>query len=348
MIDFKDNVFRLSTLDTSYWFRITKFNHLEHIHYGIKLKEQSIEGIRYKNTIEIGSSVAYDESDASYSMDALCLEYSGIGTGDFRHSPIEIKMPDSTFVSDFVYVSHRIFTGHMEMSTLPSAYGKDEECKTLEITMLDKSTNVKMLMYYTVYVESNVITRRVVLKNNNDKELNIRRIMSMMLDMPNKNFHMVTFDGGWIKEAHKNIRKIADGLYVNSSTTGASSNKHNPGFLLAQKDTSEDLGYVYGFNMIYSGNHYGAVELNNHDLVRVLMGINPHCFEWTLKKDEEFETPEVIMTFSDKGYNKLSRNFHDFINNNVVRGDWKNQERPVLINNWEATFLGSPSASLLT
>ena len=338
MIGFKDNVFYLNTKDTSYWFRITKFNHLEHIHYGPKLKEQDIEGIRHKHSAEIGSSVVYDESDVTYSMDALCLEYSGIGTGDYRHSPIEIKMPDTSFVSDFVYKNHRIFTGHMEMSTLPSAYGKDTECKTLEITLEDKSNSVKMLMYYTVYEQSNVITRRVVLKNSNENPLVIRRIMSMMLDMPNRNFHMVTFDGGWIKEAHRHIRRIEQGIYINSSTTGASSNKHNPGFLLAEKETTEDLGYVYGFNIIYSGNHYGVVELNNHDLVRIMMGINPHCFEWVLKKDEIFETPEVVMTFSDKGYNKLSQNFHDFVNNNIVRGDWKGKERPVLINNWEATF----------
>ncbi|MBN2878360.1 MAG: alpha-galactosidase [Clostridia bacterium] len=338
MIEYKDNVFYLTTKDTSYWFGITEFKHLEHFHYGPRLNIMNPESIRMKHSAETGGTVAYDESDPTYSLDAICLEYSGIGTGDYRHSPIEIKMPDTTFVSDFVYKSHRIFTGHMEMKTLPSAYGKDTECKTLEITLEDESNSVEMLMYYTVYEESNVITRRAVLKNNNEKSLVIRRIMSMMLDMPNRDFHMVTFDGGWIKEAHKHIRKIESGLYVNSSTTGASSNKHNPGFLLAEKKTDEDAGNVYGFNIIYSGNHYGAVELSSQDIVRVMMGINPHCFEWVLKKDEFFETPEVIMTFSENGYNKLSRNFHDFVNNNVVRGDWKNKERPVVINNWEATF----------
>ncbi len=347
MITFKENVFRLETHDTSYWFRISEFNHMEHIYYGSRLIEQDVEAIRLKHSAELGSSVAYDESDVTYSMDSLCHEYSGIGIGDYRHSPIEIKMPDTTFVSDFVYKSHRIFKGHMEMSTLPSAYGKDEECSTLEISLADKSNDVELLMFYTVYENNNVISRRVVLKNNNDHKLIIRRIMSMMLDMPNKNYHMITFDGGWIKEAHKHIRKITEGIYVNSSTTGASSNRHNPGFLLAEKETNEDLGCVYGFNIIYSGNHYGAVELSNHDIVRVMMGINPHCFEWVLNKDEIFETPEVIMTFSDKGYNKLSRNFHDFVNDNVVRGEWKHKERPVLINNWEATFFKFNQRKLL-
>jgi len=347
MIKFKDNIFYLDTKETSYWFRITNFNHLEHIHYGPRLKEQSIEGIRHKHTAEIGSSVAYDESDLTYSLDALCLEYSGIGTGDYRHSPIEIKMPDSTFTTDFVYKSHRIIEGNVFMITLPSSYEEDDDCETLEITLEDKSNNVELVMYYTVYEDTNIISRRAVLNNNNENSLIIRRMMSMMVDMPNRDFHMVTFDGGWIKEAHRHRRKIESGMYVNSSTTGASSNKHNPGFLLAEHDATEDLGYVYGFNIVYSGNHYGAVELNNHDLVRVMMGINPHCFEWVLKRGETFETPEVIMTFTDKGYNKLSHNFHDFVNNNVVRGDWKKKERPVLINNWEATFFKFNQRKLL-
>ncbi|MEX1376267.1 MAG: alpha-galactosidase [Eubacteriales bacterium] len=338
MIKYKEKVFYLDTDDTSYWFAITKFGHLEHVHYGPRLKEQPIDALQHKHTAGIGSTVAYDESDVNYSMDTLCLEYSGIGTGDFRHSPIEMKMPDKTYVSDFVYKSHQIVKGAVAMKTLPSAYDEKSECDTLEIVLADESNDVEMKMYYTVYEKANVITRRVELKNNNENSLNIRRIMSMMVDMPNRNFYMMTFDGGWIKEAHKHMRKIEQGMYVNSSTTGASSNRHNPGFILSEKTTTEDLGYAYGFNIVYSGNHYGAVELSNHDVARIMLGINPHCFEWELKKDDVFETPEVIMSFSENGYNKLSQNFHDFINENIVRGDFKKKDRPILINNWEATF----------
>jgi alpha-galactosidase len=171
--------------------------------------------------------------------------------------------------------------------------------------------------------------------------------MSMMIDMPNDNYRLITFDGGWIREGHKHERTLTYGTYVNSSTTGDSSNRHNPGFLLASGGATETLGHVYGFNLVYSGNHFGAAELCSQDTVRVLTGINPYCFEWTLLENERFETPEAVMSFSCQGFNGLSQNFHMFINNHIVRGDWKGKERPVLLNNWEAHFFKFTRGKLL-
>jgi len=347
MISFHEGVFRLSTNTTSYWFRITRFGHLEHIYYGALLKDQPIEGLLLKHTAMVGTSVAYDQSDTLYSLDTLSLEWSGIGRGDYRHSPAELKMPDGSFTSDFLYRSHRVIDGAVEMETLPCSYDDSGECKTLEISLEDESNAAVLQLYYTVYENCDVITRRAVLRNGNEKPLVIRRLMSMMVDLPNRGFKMITFDGGWIKEAHRHERPVEYGMYVNSSTTGASSNRHNPGFLLAESHVSEDCGSVYGFNLVYSGNHYGAVERSNQDLVRVQLGINPHCFEWTLNQGEKFETPEAVMTFSTGGYNGMSRNFHDFINRHIVRGDWKGKERPVLINNWEAYFFKFTQGKLL-
>ena len=338
MIDVEDGVFRLTTDTTSYWFRVTKFGHLEHIHYGERLTAQDPEPLALKRTAMVGSSVLYDESDATYCLDTMALEWSGIGRGDYRHSPAELKMPDGSFACDFLYRSHRVLPGFLPMETLPSAYGEETECDTLEITLEDESNSVQLRLYYTVYAQTDVMTRRAVLVNNNQKPLVIRRLMSMMVDLPNLGFEMVTFDGGWIREAHKHTRPVQYGMYVNESTTGASSNRHNPGFLLAEAGAGEAHGRVYGFNLVYSGNHYGAVELSAQDILRVQLGLSPHCFEWTLNQGERFETPEAVMTFSSGGFNGLSARFHDFINRHIVRGDWKDKERPVLINNWETHF----------
>ncbi len=347
MIDYQDGIFRLTTQDTSYWFRVTPFGHLEHIYYGAHLRTQPPDGLLLKRTAEIGSSVCYDPSDSTYFLDNLCLEWSGIGRGDFRHSPAELKMPDGTFVCDFIYRSHRLLPGFVPMDSLPTAYGEEADCQTLELTFEEVSNHVALLLYYTVYENVNVITRRAVLTNYNKNPLIIRRLMSMMVDLPNRNFRLITFDGGWIKEAHRHDRPLEYGLYVNSSTTGASSNRHNPGFVLAEQGATDQQGNVYGFNLVYSGNHYGAAELSNHQIARVQLGINPHCFEWTLEEGEHFETPEAIMTFSFEGLNGMSHNFHDFINNHIVRGDWKNKERPVLLNNWEAHFFKFTQGKLL-
>ena len=343
----ENGVFRLNTDHTSYWFRITDFGHVEHIHYGERLKDGDIEPLLLKRTAYTGSTVLYDLKDPTYSLDTLLLEWSGIGKGDFRHSPAELIMPDGTFAADFTYKGFSILPGPVTPEGLPGAYGGEEDCETLVITLEDAHLNVALTLYYTVFPKTDVITRRCVLKNNNEKALTIRRLMSMMLDLPNRNYVMTTFDGGWIKEAHRHDRPLQYGMFVNESTTGASSNRHNPGFLLYEEGANEHWGRVYGFNLVYSGNHYSAVELSAGDTVRVMTGISPHCFLWTLRQGEEFHTPEAVLTFSDNGFNDMSQRFHAFVRNHIVRGPWKEQERPVLLNNWEAHFFQFNQRKLL-
>lgn len=336
MVSYSDGVFYLSTNNTSYWFCVTKFNHLEHIYYGKALNEANPDALKIKRTAATGSSVVYDKTDELYCLDTIPLEWSGIGKGDFRYSPAELKMPDGSFVCDFTYESHEIINGAVQMGTLPNAYGDD--ATTLLIYLRDNSNDVELKLYYTAYCECDIITRRAVLINHNSKELEIRRLLSMMVDLPNNNYDLVTFDGGWIKETNTHTRPLAPGMYVNSSTTGSSSNRHNPGFLISEHGASNESGAVYGFNIVYSGNHFGFVELSGYELLRVGIGINPHCFSYSLKPGGVFETPEAILSYSSNGFNGLANNFHSFVNGHIVRGDWKGKQRPVLFNNWEATF----------
>lgn len=346
-ITYDKGVFALDTDRTSYIFRVTKFRHLEHIHYGERVRASDAEALSVKHDIQLGSSVMYDESDDCYCLDNLCLEWSGVGRGDYRQTPIEAKMPDGSFSSDFLYDSHEIVSGCIPMQSLPAAYDDENAAQTLIIRMRERDRAVTLELYYTVFPASNVISRRCVIENNCEGDISLRRIMSMSLDMPDRGFLMHSFDGGWIKEAHRHVRPVEYGIYVNSSTTGASSNRHNPGFLLSEKNTGEDFGRAWGFNLVYSGNHCGVAERSNHDLVRIQLGINPNCFDWTVRPGERFEAPEAVMTFSERGFNGLSADFHDFVNNNIVRGIWKNVERPVLINNWEACFFKFDREKLL-
>jgi len=355
MITAADGIFRLTTVDTEYIFRLSKYGHPEHIYYGARLASSAlaadsvaeIEALAPKRTAQTSSIVAYNREDPLYCLDMLCLEWSGIGKGDYRYSPAEIKMPDGGFVSDFVYESHRISQGPLPMEALPAARGTESECSSLELRLKDQACDVRLTMIYTVYDTANVITRRVVLENGDSRPLVIRRLLSMSLDMVNMGFSLITFDGDWAREAHRHDRPLQYGIFVNESRTGSSSNKHNPGFLLCENGASESYGKVYGFNLTYSGNHLGMAELNSHDLVRVGLGISPHCFEWTLNNGERFETPEAVMTFSDAGLNGLSRNFHHFVNNHIVPEAWQGKERPVLYNSWEPCFFNYTQGKML-
>lgn len=341
-------VFYLETAHTSYFLRIGRFGHPEHVYYGVKIPRGPVEPLLTKQTVQAGSAVLYDaEKDPAYCLDTVPLEWSGVGCGDYRQTPAEIKLADGTYRADFVYESHRIVPGCVAPETLPAAYCGEGEAETLELTLSDAAANTKLILYYTVFAETDVIARRSVLVNRSGGTVTIRRLMSLQLDMENRGFSLVTFDGAWIKETHRHDRKLQYGQFVNSSVTGASSNRHNPGFLLYEDGASETHGGVYGFNLVYSGNHLGLAELSPTDLVRVQLGVNPHCFEWPLAPGERFETPEAVMTFSDSGFSGMSAHFHDFVNRHIVRGDWKDRERPVLVNNWEACFFRFTRGKLL-
>ena len=350
-----DQNFWLNTKDTTYIFCITSFGHLEHIYYGPDLTrgnleqniEETIKALQHKNSVVLGASVNYSKENPTYCLDHMCLEWSGTGRGDYRNSPLELKMPDGSFVHDFIYQSAQIVEGTVPMLELPGAYAQEGECTSLIVEMEDVSNQVYLKLIYSVFEETNVITRRAILTNGNKQQLVIRRALSMSLDLPNRDFLMHTFDGSWIREAHHHQTPITPGTQSISSTTGGSSNRHNPGILVAEKNTTENSGWAYGFNLIYSGNHYAGVELTTDDLVRVQMGINSHCFEWELKNEESFETPEVVLTFSDKGLNGVSQQFHSFIQEHIVRGDWKKKIRPVKVNNWEAFFFDFNQSKLL-
>ena len=337
MIEVFEKAFKLNTRGTSYVLSITDEGHAEHIYYGRRIPDTDFEALRLKDTVMLGTTVDYRKETVAYSLDVTPLEYSGIGKGDFRHAPMEVIFPDGSFVTDFVYESYTIEDGAKKCADgLPYAIG---EAQTLNIILKDKKyENVKLILHYTVFEDCDVIARCVTLQNSGDGDLYIRKLMSFMFDLPVSDYTMLTLDGGWAKEAHIHEREISYGILVNDSTTGGSSNRHNPAFLLKSKGADEERGEVYGFNLIYSGNHYSAVEKGNHDTLRVMMGINPHCFLWKLRGGESFSTPQAVMSYSDGGINAFSAHMHDFVNKHIIRPELQGTERPIVVNNWEATF----------
>ena len=356
MIIQEEKGFRLETNHTSYWLRVTPFGHLEHVWYGPKLAgshSQLWDALALKRTIMAGSSVMYDEKDPVYCLNTLPQEWSTQGRGDYRETPCELTMPNGTCIHDFQYRGRKIVAGTCGPETLPGAYAEEQESEngsvqTLVIYLQDVLQKVYLTLYYTVYEKTDVITRRAVLRNEEEQPLEIRKLLSFAVDIPDRHYRMLTFDGSWIREAHRHDTWLEAGSHINQSTTGASSNFHNPGFLLAEEGADEDHGCVYGYNLIYSGNHYSCAEVAVGGTVRVMGGIQPRGFRWTLAQGERFETPEAVLTFSDQGLNGASAHFHDFVNEHVVRGDWKKKERPVLFNNWEATFFDFNESRIMT
>ena len=338
-----NGVFMLSTGNTSMLFRKDQFGHLEHIHYGSRVMIEDAEFLAVRHDADFGEAIDYDEQ-TGYGLDNRMFEWSGNGRGDFRESPLEIESDEGT-TTDFLFEGYEIAEGSVTIGNgLPSAYGEDE---TLIIHMKDAGRSLRLDLIYGVSVEDNTITRRAVLMNDGE-DITIRKIMNFSMDIAEEDLVMMTFNGGWSNEVHRTDRSVEKGRMVSSSSTGFSSSRANPGFILRKQNTDEDHGRAWGFNQIYTGNHYASVSCDEHQNVRVMCGINPERFSWTLRKGESFFTPQTFMTYSDEGLNGMSANFHRFINGHIVRGEWKDKERPILVNDWEAFMFSFTEDSIVS
>jgi alpha-galactosidase len=335
---FKDQkLFHLQTKSTSYIINVLPSGHLGNLYYGKILdSNQDYSNLQFKNKIEVGSQVIYDEKDKTFSLNTAFLEMPTYGKGDFREPMCHFRLKDGSRTTDFKYQNHEILSNKPSFNIMPEA--RDENTETLRISLKDNIFNITIDLYYSIFFEENAISRRIVIKNTSQDDFTIEKSLSMNLDVNNDNFCLTTFDGTWIKERQINVQKINPGIIKIDSKKGVSSADHNPFVVIHSENTTEEYGKAYGFSLIYSGNHETIIERNPFNLLRVQMGINSFDFFWLLKPKEEFITPEVVLSFSDEGFNGLSKNFHNLINNHIINPDFKNQERPVLFNNWEATM----------
>ncbi len=280
-----------------------------------------------------------------YSLDVQPQEFPGYGHGDCRDSAVEVLSADGTTVTDLYYNGYRIYKGKKPLEGLPATFCKEDEAETLEIDLLDKVSGLAVTLSYTVWNKYDVICRSVSAKHTGSslelykgKPLVLRRLMSASLDFTGSRYRMIQLSGSWGHERHAIVRDLTSGIQKIQSRRNASSHQQNPFIALEEYDATEDSGTVYGFSFVYSGSFCAEVEVDQYNMSRVLMGLNPDTFEWKLNEGESFTAPEVVMVYSDQGLGQMSRTYHDLYRNNLCRGNWKNKPRPVVINNWEATY----------
>lgn len=331
-------VFILNTKSLTYVFHVDETGLLLHDYFGkkIDIKDFDIDAIKQKISVQKGTSVVYkQEVNKDLSMDTAQLEFSFPHKGDFKSTSILLRSDKAGYTYDFSYVSYKIKKDELDGKELPAPHDLSEE---LVIKLVDSSKKVSVELHYVVFEDCDVIARNIVVKNENSDDLHVLKVSSLQLDFINREFELLNFVGGWASEMNEASQVLVPGKYVHESRTGFSSQKVNPLFLLKNKNASLDYGDVYIFNLIYSGNHISEVELTPYGLGRVLTGINPFCFDYKLKENEVFKSPYAVMTFSDSGINGARSQMHHFVNDHVIAKRWKEELRPVVINNWEATY----------
>ncbi len=339
-------LFVIDTENTTYAFAVMASGHLEHLYYGSRIeieKAEELEALREKREFEPGNVIAYSKDHPTEIPEDVCYELSSMGHGDIREPFLEIVYKDGSRTTDLLFDSFEISENKPPLETLPCSYG-ESEC--LCITM--KDGDITLDIVYSVYPDCDVITRSCKLKNSGSDPVRVERLMSMQLDMPSSGHCVSTFHGAWAREMERSSVKLTAGKFVSESRAGCSSSRANPFFMLHSENTNESFGDCFGFNLIYSGNHYAAVEVNSFGKTRIVSGIDPTGAEFLLEKDEILEAPEAVLTFSQNGFTGMSVNMHRFVKEHIVRGKWKNKPRPILLNSWEACYFNISEQSLVS
>ncbi|MBQ4322696.1 MAG: alpha-galactosidase [Clostridia bacterium] len=324
--------FYLTTPNTSYVFHINEGGFLIHDYYGKRLplcdmRDYSVRLVRGPKS-----------ADGTTSPGGAPMEYACSGTGDFRVSALRIRNAAGDSATDIRYVSHKIYGGKPAIPHQPSTYGTEEEVSTLEILTEDAVTGAKVTLYYSVFDIYDAITRRAVIENGSDYEMDLERVYSLCCEIPFGNWQICHLYGEWGRERTFERSPLIHGVTSVESSRGCSGHQHNPFVALVDEHTTEDMGHAYGFNLVYSGNFSAQTEQSVDGDLRLIMGINPDDFGWRLEPGEVFETPEAVSVYSSEGLGGMSRTFHKLYRNNLCRGPWKTAKRPLLINNWEGTY----------
>ena len=319
---------------------------LLHLYWGARLRESDLLSL-----VPMGErtfSPNPDPTDRSFSFDTLPLEFSTYGRSDFRSPALEVTFADGSRIVDLAYSGHRIISGKRKLTGLPATYvEKDGEACTLEIDLTDKKSGLLATLSYTTYECWDVVTRSVLIYNGGDKAVQLRRVLSASLDVQGVAQHdFLQLSGAWIRERGIVRTPLRTGIQSVESRRGASSPMQQPFIALLDKNATESQGEIRALSLVYSGNFIAQAEVDPYQMTRVQIGINPFDFSWLVEPGKSFQAPEAALVFSNCGLNGMSHNYHELYRTRLARGFWRERQRPVLINNWEATYFNFDAAKL--
>ncbi|MCM1538484.1 MAG: alpha-galactosidase [bacterium] len=342
----KERVFKLDTPNSSYLIGIIdEENFVGHIYYGKRLDSHELTYLL--RTEEPPFVPGKNNRDRLSFLDSCPMEYPTHGLGDFREDAVSVRTVDGHTALQLAYEKHEICPGKPKLEGLPATFGDGEACTTLRLHCVDRILGLRVILSYTAFEDVDAIARSVQIVNEGAKEIYLTKVMSACLDMDNQDFDLMTLHGSWARERHINRRRVALGMQGVSSLRGESSHQEHPFMALLSHNADDEHGEVYGMSFVYSGNFLAQTTLGQFDTLRAIMGINPVDFCWKLEPQASFQAPEAVMVYSSQGLGAMSRSFHDLFRNHLIRGEYRDKKRPILINNWEATYFDFNTEKLI-
>ncbi len=330
--DERNMSFKLDTAKVSYCMAVAD-GYLGHSYFGKRISDDASQLLRIKEAPYTPDKNARDKLSF---MDCFPMEYPTHGTGDFRGDALKIRTAGGHRVCELRYASHEITKEKKRLPGLPATFG--DKAESLKIKLADEIAGVEAELNYSIFDDNDAVMRSVSIKNVSNEDIYLERVLSAAFDMDNREYSLITLNGTWARERHIDIYPIGKGFHGVSSNRGETSHQHQPFIGIASKNISQETGEVYGVHLVYSGNFQATVYNDQFDRLRVMSGIGEDDFEWKLSPGEEFVAPEVVLVYSSEGLGGMSRTFHDLYRDHLIRGKYRELPRPVLINNWEATY----------
>ncbi|MCH4206923.1 MAG: alpha-galactosidase [Solobacterium sp.] len=344
--DNKHRIWKLDTPHTSYLIGLADDTYLTHVYYGKKLQDTDLNYLL--RTDEGPLTPKVNPAEKTGFMDRCPMEYPGYGTGDFRESCVDIKTADGQNGTELHYESYEIYKGKKSLQGLPASFGTEQDCDTLEITLKDEVTGLQVILSYTAFNDVDIITRNARAENTSKNTMYLERLLSACIDMDDEDYQMLAMHGAWAREHEIDLQPVGYHGIVNESRKGESGHESQPFVGILSKNCDETVGEVYGIHLVYSGSFFSKVQKNNFNSLRAVIGIHPEEFEWKLNPGESFQAPEAVLVYSDAGLGQMSRTLHDFYRGHLIRSKYQYAKRPVLINNWEATYFDFDDEKLLS
>ncbi len=334
----RTQTFHLYNEEMSYIMAVLPNGHLGQLYFGKRIHHKEDFSYLQERVHRSMTSYVYDDDD-TFSLEHTRQEYGVYGTTDFRHPAVSILQKNGSAISDFVYRGHEILQGKPKLSGLPATYTEDPgEAETLAVKLQDPLTGIVLTLLYTIFAEGGILARSAEFQNEGKEAVYLTRAMSLCLDLPDCEYEWLQFSGAWARERHLKVRRLEQGIQAVDSIRGNSSHEQNPFIVLKRPTADETQGEAIGFSLVYSGNFLAQAQVDTQDTTRVLLGIHPFGFRWKLEPGESFQTPEAVMVYSHRGLGHMSRTFHRLYWTRLARGYWRDRERPILNNNWEATY----------
>ena len=346
LYDAEGRTLTLHTRGSSYQMQIGPLGYLLHTYYG-RRAEGNFAPLHLQKDVGFSPNPHALARGRGWSLDTMPQELGGANAGDFRQPAVCARREDGAWGADLHYVRHEIRRGKYALDGLPAAFDPDAEAETLSVTLEDPALGLQAELLYGVYESRDMITRALRLRNTGKGTLRLERAASCCLDLPFGDWDLLHFHGRHAMERIPERTPVIHGGMSIGSRRGISSHQHNPFVILCDRHATEDAGDCLGVMLVYSGSFETRLEQDQMGSLRLVSGIQPEGFSWSLAPGESFDTPEAILCFRHDGLNALSQRYHRFLRQALCRSRFSGAPRPVLLNNWEATYFRFDAEKIL-